>query len=89
MNENRSFKPQNLDLFLEEEELILRKKNDEIVIKREQELERLASSQTLFEGLEMEGSTNFDMAKDEIEVEPSSPPTYTKTEIFEEGGGLF
>ena len=84
MNENRSFKPQNLDLFLEEEELILRKKNDEIVIKREQELERLASSQTLFEGLEMEGSTNFDMAKDEIEVEPSSPPTYTKTEIFEE-----
>ena len=33
MNENRSFKPQNLDLFLEEEELILRKKNDEIVIK--------------------------------------------------------
>lgn len=84
MNENRSFKPQSLDLFLEEEELILRKKNDEIVIKREQELERLASSQTLFEGLEMEGSTNFDMAKDEIEVEPSSPPTYTKTEIFEE-----
>ena len=54
MNENRSFKPQSLDLFLEEEELILRKKNDEIVIKREQELERLASSQTLFEGLEID-----------------------------------
>ncbi|HNY62905.1 MAG TPA: adenosylcobalamin-dependent ribonucleoside-diphosphate reductase [Bacteroidales bacterium] len=84
MNESQSFKPQNLGLFLEEEELILRKKNDEIVIKREQELERLTSSQTLFEGLEMESSTDINMVKEEVEEEPLSPPTYTKSEIFSE-----
>lgn len=84
MNESQSFKPQNLGLFLEEEELILRKKNDEIVIKREQELERLTSSQTLFEGLEMESSTDLNMEKEEVEEEPLSPSTYTKTEIFNE-----